>query len=236
MRPILVTLAALLALVCGCPIPFYTCPDPVLLEVGAGRHSLSGPGLSGEVEPLGADIDPGRQSVTLRFRSQGAVYEARYKLAPISERVLFLEVSLVGKTPTAKQQCEAGQAAGPVVDAVALRRDGKTVAWGHAARWSQDRGQPPRACGAVFEAPRAQGTPDGVGVALGDYDMRLTFEPNAGVRPGDELEITVLGGLEQPYDVVLYGSIGRSASGYLRVAEGRRGSARVRVPSTPGSE
>jgi hypothetical protein len=200
------------------------CPAGALVQVPIGRGAvLSGSLGAGTDEQIAISND--RQALEYRFSSGGTRYIARYELSTQPAAARFPDVVIRRSGPRANCAILSGR--GPVIDAVEVWRGGARVATGDSAEWQL--ATCPRSTVDQKGVP-VTGTPDGVGVALGDADaLFVHLSDPTSLEPGDEVRVTVLDQGADPYEVLM--------GGKFFVREGPlgtlRGSGSVTVPPSP---
>jgi hypothetical protein len=103
------------------------------------------------------------------------------------------------RRPPPLAACAQLEARGPIIDAIQIRRGGVVISEGVGPYLSSARCT---ADGLTGRAPSCLGgPPDGVGVRLGGNELGWSVAEGEALREGDEVVVTVIGGMNEPYQV-----------------------------------
>jgi hypothetical protein len=140
-------------------------------------------------------VSPDRRFLEYTFTRNGTVTTARYALSetPPTRALYFVTV----RRPLPLAECAALVGRGPVIDSVEVKRGGAVISNAR-SYFSSAR------CGQVLTnkaASELNGSPDGVGVALGDSELGWVVGTRIALLSGDEVVVTVLDGAGEPFEV-----------------------------------
>lgn len=185
--------ACLLLASCTGPPPC----DPPMLEVAIGSGEFDVAALTtGGAEQQRISIAPDRTRLEYSFVRDGVSYTAVYALGEAPPPPALRYVSI--RRPPPMATCVELANRGPTIDAIEIRRRGVVIATGGVPRFSSDR------CPREDDKapPSLAGAPDGQGAMLGNNEFAwLVDRPRLALRPGDEIVVTVLDGINEPYQV-----------------------------------
>jgi hypothetical protein len=176
-----------------------SCPNLPDCLPATGTAALRSGALIRIAEEQSITISPARDYLDYRFKLDGVSYVARYALSEEPPPIAYTYVFVRRSAPVPACGTMAGQ--GPIIDAIEVRRAGRTVAYGKVLDpSSRCAGQSP-----VDKAVTATlgGAPDGVGAPLGDADYGWQLTNKVTLRSRDEVVVTVLDTLGAAFDVLV---------------------------------
>jgi len=184
---------ALVAFTCCASDP-PPCDSPQLFPATGSGVTATG-ALLPDAQAQRIVVSPDRRFLEYTFMRNGNVTTARYALSetPPTPAPHFVTV----RRPLPQAACSALVGRGPVIDSVEVRRGGMVVGSGRSYFSSARCGQ-----GLTDKAAsELNGSPDGLGVALGDSELGWVVGTRIALVSGDEVVVTVVDDADEPFEV-----------------------------------